>query len=108
MNTPVSLPSKKTRLSFKGKLIVPKDCKIISLRSGNKNGSERLTFVVDNKKLIFKQEDNHRYVEFKKGKKTVKLYIGHSIAANDWTWGPLEWKLDGQEWVAIPVENLSY
>lgn len=107
-NEPVSLPSNKTPVVMEGVLQLSGKVRSVKLRSARASGSERLKFTVDGKLCEFQTEGNHRYVvaEPQPGADKMRLRLGDSIAANDWSFGPLEWSINDGKWREIPLHSL--
>lgn len=107
-NKPVTLPSKKTPVTIEGVLLLSGKVRSIKLRTARAGGSERLKFTVDGKLCEFQMEGNHRYVvvEPQPGADKMRLRLGDSIAANEWSFGPLEWAINDGKWREIPLRSL--
>lgn len=107
-NKPVTLPSNKTAVTMEGVLLLSGNVRNVKLRTAKANGSERLKFTVDGKACEFQMEGNHRYIvaEPQPGSDKMRLKLGDSIAANEWSFGPLEWAINDGKWREIPLRNL--
>jgi len=107
-NETVTLPSNKTPVVMEGVLLLSGKVRSVKLRSASPSGSERLKFTVDGKLREFQMEGNHRYVvaEPQPGADKMRLRLGDSIAANEWSFGPLEWSINDGKWREIPQQSL--
>jgi hypothetical protein len=107
-NKPITLPSNKTAVTLEGVLLLTGKVRSVKLRSATASGSERLKFTVDGKQCDFQMEGSHRYivVEPQPGSDKMRLRLGDSIAANDWSFGPLEWAVNDGKWREIPLRSL--
>ena len=107
-NEPIALPSNKTPVVIEGVLLLSGKVRSVKLRAARASGSERLKFTVDGKLRDFQMEGNHRYViaEPLPGADKMRLRLGDSIAANEWSFGPLEWSINDGKWREIPLHSL--
>lgn len=107
-NEPIALPSNKTPVVIEGVLLLSGKVRSVKLRAARASGSERLKFTVDGKLRDFQIEGNHRYViaEPLPGADKMRLRLGDSIAANEWSFGPLEWSINDGKWREIPLHSL--
>lgn len=107
-NKAVTLPSNKTQVTLTGALLLTGNPKTVKLRSAQANGSERLRFTADGKQIEFEMEGSHRYVTItpKPGADKIRLILGDSISANEYSFGPLEWSINGGSWREIPLRSL--
>lgn len=107
-NKPITLPSDKTQVTLEGALLLTGNPRTVKLRSAQAGGSERLRFTADGKLCEFEMEGLHRYVTItpQPGADKIRLSLGHSISANDYLFGPLEWSINGGSWREIPLRSL--
>ncbi len=108
-NEAVVLPGQ-TPISISGVVSLPSDAKTLRLRSANAYGSERLDFEFGGLKHEEGVENgSHRFygVELREGTESVRIKIGKESVSNSWSWGPLQWSINGRDWKDIPVSNLS-
>jgi len=93
---------------MEGVLLLSGNVRSVKLRTAKASGSERLQFTVDGKLCEFQMEGSHRYVvaDPQPGSDRMRIELGNSIAANEWSFGPLEWSINGGKWRKIPLHSL--
>lgn len=107
-NKAITLPSNQTQVVIQGVLLLSGKVRTVKLRSAQAGGSERLRFTADGKKIEFEMEGSHRFVTITPlpGSDKIRLELGDSISANEYTFGPLEWSINDGAWREIPLRSL--
>jgi hypothetical protein len=107
-NKAIVLPSNQTQVTLHGVLLLSGKVRTVKLRSAQAGGSERLRFTADGRKLDFEMEGSHRFVTASPlpGSDKIRLQLGDSISANEYTFGPLEWSINDGAWREIPLRSL--